>query len=109
MIIKKSKKTSETTRYQLSKITRQCGILGNEAKKARQYCYSTKSYMDSSKFIKQREMHLKTLRRWCMDRISIHSLSGEHEDAQAISDEHMEMLMGANEEHTLWMRIEKTN
>ena len=43
-----------------------------------------------------------------MERISLHSLSGEHEDAQAMSDEHMETLMGANEEHTLWMRIEKT-
>ena len=53
-------------------------------------------------------MQLKSLRRWCMERISLHSLSGEHEDAQAMSDEHMEMLMGANEEHTLWMRIEKT-
>ena len=43
-----------------------------------------------------------------MERISLHSLSGENEDAQSISDEHMETLMGANEEHTLWMRIEKT-
>ena len=43
-----------------------------------------------------------------MERISVHSLSGEHEDAQAMSDEHMEMLMGANEEYMLWMRIEKT-
>ena len=64
--------------------------------------------LDSSKITNQREMQLKSLRRWCMGRISLHSLSGEHEDAQAISDEHMETLMGANEEHTLWMRIEKT-
>ena len=52
-------------------------------------------------------MQLQSLRRWCMGRISLHSLSGEHEDAQAISDEHMETLMGANDEHMLWMRIEK--
>ena len=42
-----------------------------------------------------------------MERISLHSLAGEHEDAQVISDEHMETLMGANDEHTLWMHIEK--
>ena len=67
-----------------------------------------KSKLDSSKITNPREMQLKSLRRWCLGRISLQSLSGEHEDAQAISDEHMETLMGANEENTLWMRIEKT-
>ena len=67
-----------------------------------------KSKLDSSKITNPREMQLKSLRRWCLGRISFQSLSGEHEDAQAISDEHMETLMGANEEHTLWMRNEKT-
>ena len=65
------------------------------------------SKLDSSQITNQRELQLKSLREWCIGRISLHSLSGEHEDAQAISDEHMETLMGANEEHTLWMRIEK--
>ena len=63
--------------------------------------------MDSSKITNQKEMQLQSLRRWCMERISLHSLAGEHEDAQAISDEHMETLMGANDEHMLWMHIEK--
>ena len=83
--------------------------MGKAATRERQDCHSTeKKKLDSSKITNQREMQLKSLRRWCMERISLHSLSGEHEDAQAMSDEHMEMLMGANEEHTLWMRIEKT-
>jgi hypothetical protein len=82
--------------------------LGDAATRERQDCHSTAKKLDSSKITNQREMQLKSLRRWCMERISLHSLSGEHEDAQAISDEHMETLMGANEEHTLWMRIEKT-
>ena len=63
--------------------------------------------LDSSKITNPKEMQLNSLRRWCMGRISLQSLAGEHEDAQAISDEHMETLMGANDEHTLWMRIEK--
>ena len=55
-----------------------------------------------------RQMQLKSLRNWCMDKISFHSLSGDHNDAQAITEEHMEMLMEPNAECTLWMRIEKT-
>ena len=82
--------------------------MGDAATRESQDCHSTEKKLDSSKITNQREMQLKSLRRWCMERISLHSLSGEHEDAQAISDEHMETLMGANEEHTLWMRIEKT-
>ena len=55
-----------------------------------------------------RQMQLKSLRNWCMDKISFHSLSGDHSDAQAITEEHMEMLMETNAECTLWMRIERT-
>ena len=53
-------------------------------------------------------MQLKSLRNWCMDKISFHSLSGDHNDAQAITEEHMEMLMEPSAECTLWMRIERT-
>ena len=53
-------------------------------------------------------MQLKSLRNWRMDKISFHSLSGDHNDAQAITEEHMVMLMEPNAECTLWMRIEKT-
>ena len=56
-----------------------------------------------------RQMQLKSLHNWCMDKISFHSLSGDHNDAQAITEEHMEMLMEPNAECTLWMRIEKTS
>ncbi len=55
-----------------------------------------------------RQMQLKNLRDWCMDKISFHSLSGAHNDAQAITEEHMEMLMAPNAERTLWMHIERT-
>lgn len=65
------------------------------------------SKLDPQKRTEVREIQLSLLRQWCMERISLHSLSGDHDDAQALSDEHMEMLMGANEQHTLWMRIEK--
>jgi hypothetical protein len=43
-----------------------------------------------------------------MDRISIHSLSGSHDDARALTEEHMEMLRQIDSRSTLWMHIEKT-
>ena len=54
-----------------------------------------------------RTVNLITLREWCMARISLHSLAGAHHDAQAITDEHMEMLKQIDTDSTLWMRIEK--
>ena len=43
-----------------------------------------------------------------MDRIAWHSLAGDHDDAQAITEEHMEMLMEVNPRKILWMSIERT-
>ncbi|MAR08392.1 MAG: hypothetical protein CL681_01555 [Blastopirellula sp.] len=54
-----------------------------------------------------RTVNLITLRDWCMARISLHSLAGAHYDAQAITDEHMEMLKQIDTDSTLWMKIEK--
>lgn len=43
-----------------------------------------------------------------MDRIAWHSLAGAHDDAQAMTEEHMEMLKEVNPRKMLWMSIEKT-
>ena len=57
---------------------------------------------------KVRLQNLTKLRDWCMDRISTHSLSGCHDDARALTEEHMEMLKQIDSRSTLWMHIEKT-
>ncbi len=53
-------------------------------------------------------LNLTAVRDWCMDRISIHSLSGCHDEARALTEEHMEMLKQIDSRSTLWMHIEKT-
>ena len=56
----------------------------------------------------ERMLNLTEVRDWCMDRISIHSLSGSDDDARALTEEHMEMLKQIDSRSTLWMHIEKT-
>ncbi|QNI93496.1 hypothetical protein SynA15127_00386 [Synechococcus sp. A15-127] len=56
----------------------------------------------------ERMLNLTAVRDWCMDLISIHSLSGRHDDARALTEEHMEMLKQIDSRSTLWMHIEKT-
>lgn len=56
----------------------------------------------------ERMLNLTAVRDWCMDRISIHSLSGCHDEARALTEEHMEMLKQIDSRSTLWMHIEKT-
>ena len=56
----------------------------------------------------ERMLNLTAVRDWCMDLISIHSLSGSHDDARALTEEHMEMLRQIDSRSTLWMHIEKT-
>ena len=56
----------------------------------------------------ERMLNLTADRDWCMDRISIHSLSGSDDDARALTEEHMEMLKQIDSRSTLWMHIEKT-
>ena len=36
------------------------------------------------------------------------SLEGEHANAQAITEEHMEMLMNVNPDEVLWMKVKET-
>ena len=54
-----------------------------------------------------RSFKLQTLQRWCLERISFLSLSGRDPDAQAITEEHLELLKGIENEPILWMTTEK--
>ena len=56
----------------------------------------------------ERMLNLTAIRDWCMDRISLHLLSGSHDEARALTEEHMEMLRQIDARSTLWMHIEKT-
>ena len=53
-------------------------------------------------------MSLNSVRDWCMKKISLHSLEGEHANAQAITEEHMEMLMNVNPDEVIWMTVRET-
>ena len=64
--------------------------------------------MNNSKTELRKQIILTEIRDWCMDRIALHSLAGDHDDAQAMTEEHMEMLMEVNPRKTLWMTIEET-
>lgn len=55
-----------------------------------------------------RALSLNSVRDWCMRKISLHSLEGEHANAQAITEEHMEMLMNVNPDEVLWMKVKET-
>lgn len=55
----------------------------------------------------KRTLNLTELRDWCMERISYLSLHGGDIDAQAITDEHLELLRCVDSETTLWMSIER--
>ena len=55
-----------------------------------------------------RALSLNSVRDWCMRVISLHSLEGEHANAQAITEEHMEMLMNVNPDEVLWMKVKET-
>ena len=44
-----------------------------------------------------------------MRKISLHSLEGDHANAQAITEEHMEMLMNANPDEGIWMKAKETH
>ena len=50
-----------------------------------------------------RTHHLTGIRNWCLNRISIHSLAGDHENAQAITNEHMELLKQVDSSQTMWI------
>ena len=69
---------------------------------------ASKSSMNNSKTELRKQIILTEIRDWCMDRIALHSLAGDHDDAQAMTEEHMEMLMEVNPRKTLWMTIEET-
>jgi len=55
-----------------------------------------------------RALSLNSVRDWCMKKISLHSLEGEHANAQAITEEHMEMLMNVNSDEVIWMKVKET-
>ena len=54
-----------------------------------------------------RTHHLTDIRNWCLSTISMHSLAGDHETAQALTNEHMELLKQVDSSQTLWI-IRKT-
>ena len=55
-----------------------------------------------------RALSLNSVRDWCMRKISLHSLEGDHANAQAITEEHMEILMNVNPDEVLWMKVKET-
>ena len=55
-----------------------------------------------------RALSLNSVRDWCMRKISLHSLEGEHANAQAITEEHMEMLMNVDPYDVIWMKVKET-
>ena len=50
-----------------------------------------------------RTHHLTDIRDWCLSAISTHSLAGDHETAQALTNEHMELLKQVDSSQTLWI------
>ena len=50
-----------------------------------------------------RTHHLTDIRNWCLSTISMHSLAGDHETAQALTNEHMELLKQVDSSQTLWI------
>ena len=58
---------------------------------------------------KVRLQKLTKLRDWCMGRISFLSLRGSDLDAQAITNEHLEILRSVDSESTLWLKVEERN
>ena len=64
--------------------------------------------MESNDINLKQQVALTEIRDWCMSRISLLSLADDHEDAQALTQEHMEMLRMINPDKTLWMTIEKS-
>ena len=55
---------------------------------------------------KNSQLRSKTLREnnaWCYERASHLSLTGQDQAAQALTEEHMELLQDAKPEKTLWV------
>ena len=52
-----------------------------------------------------RTHHLTGIRNWCLNTISMHSLAGDHETAQALTNEHMELLKQVDSSQTLWIAV----
>ena len=50
-----------------------------------------------------RTHHLTDIRNWCLSTISMHSLAGDHETAQALTNEHMELLKQVDSSQVLWI------
>lgn len=53
-----------------------------------------------------RQMEASEWRDWCMDRLSKLSLDHRHNDARALTAEHLELLEHMDACSILWMRIE---
>ena len=47
--------------------------------------------------------HLTDIRNWRLRTISMHSLAGDHETAQALTNEHMELLKQVDSSQVLWI------
>ena len=63
--------------------------------------------MENKDISLKQQVALTEIRDWCMSRISLLSLADDHDEAQALTQEHMEMLKMINPNKTLWMTIER--
>ena len=52
-----------------------------------------------------RNKTLQEINRWCYQRASHLSLTGQDQAAQALTEEHMESLQGVKTENMLWVGI----
>ena len=51
----------------------------------------------------ERRKTLKIINKWCYERTSYLSLQGQDQEAQAVTEEHMEILQNIRPEKILWM------
>ena len=52
---------------------------------------------------RERRITLEKINKWCYERVSHLSLRGQNQAAQALTEEHMEILQNIKPENMLWM------
>tara|TARA_B100001769_G_C21949389_1_gene511201 strand:+ start:250 stop:483 length:234 start_codon:yes stop_codon:yes gene_type:complete len=65
--------------------------------------HEQKMYISEHERSLERTHHLTGIRDWCLSKISMHSLAGDHETAQALTNEHMELLKQVDSSQVLWI------
>ena len=76
---------------------------GNSAKAIIEINYEQTMKTSEHEHSFARTHHLTGIRNWCLRRISMHSLAGDHETAQALTNEHMELLKQVDSSRVLWI------